>query len=389
VEVPHNLDNRLGFAGYVWDPWIKMYHVRHRVYDPWSQRWQQPDPIGWAGGDVDFYRYANGDPLNSIDPMGLCGGPAMERVDRLAAHYTNEGQRLYHANDSDLGKSMSVASACIGSFAAGLLELPARLLDGAMGTIHEVDLAMNSNLGLIDDETYIQGSSLGRAVAENPDQHPLATIGEGIADAAVDRFRRMADGDAQAWGHTLHDAGLALLAVKPGSAKGAGTTRIADDAAGGAGSGTSPTGGATGPGSAASKSGAAGQADGAGTTTPWQTGTYGELKKGSSGTGLDVDHIPSHRSNVVRREAELGRKLTPDEIEELRQGGQSMAVPRDLHRSQSPTYGGRNNAKLQACDAADPLAAVIRDTGAYRDFVSGSSRALIEQATRQLVVPWR
>jgi len=44
------LDNRIGFAGYWYDPHLKMYHVRHRVYDPVDARWLQRDPIGYAGG---------------------------------------------------------------------------------------------------------------------------------------------------------------------------------------------------------------------------------------------------------------------------------------------------------------------------------------------------
>ncbi|MFN7558658.1 MAG: RHS repeat-associated core domain-containing protein, partial [bacterium] len=68
-----HLDNRLGFAGYVWDPWLKVYHVRHRVYDPFDTRWLQADPIGYAGGDTDLRRYCNGDPINYIDPLGLWG----------------------------------------------------------------------------------------------------------------------------------------------------------------------------------------------------------------------------------------------------------------------------------------------------------------------------
>ncbi|MFN7429003.1 MAG: RHS repeat-associated core domain-containing protein [bacterium] len=71
-----HLDNRLGFAGYVWDPWLKVYHVRHRVYDPFDTRWLQADPIGYAGGDTDLRRYCNGDPVNYVDPMGLAGGAA-------------------------------------------------------------------------------------------------------------------------------------------------------------------------------------------------------------------------------------------------------------------------------------------------------------------------
>jgi RHS repeat-associated protein len=68
-----HLDNRLGFAGYVWDPWLKVYHVRHRVYDPFDTRWLQADPIGYAGGDTDLRRYCNGDPVNFVDPLGLWG----------------------------------------------------------------------------------------------------------------------------------------------------------------------------------------------------------------------------------------------------------------------------------------------------------------------------
>ena len=44
------LDNRLGYGGYVWDPFLKMYHVRHRVLNPRLGIWMQPDPIGYAGG---------------------------------------------------------------------------------------------------------------------------------------------------------------------------------------------------------------------------------------------------------------------------------------------------------------------------------------------------
>jgi len=31
------------------------------------------DPIGFAGGDVNLYRYVQNNPLNSVDPSGLLG----------------------------------------------------------------------------------------------------------------------------------------------------------------------------------------------------------------------------------------------------------------------------------------------------------------------------
>ena len=64
------LDNRLGYAGYVWDPFLQMYHVRHRVLNPRLGIWMQPDPIGYSGG-WNLHEYAGGDPMRFVDPMGL------------------------------------------------------------------------------------------------------------------------------------------------------------------------------------------------------------------------------------------------------------------------------------------------------------------------------
>ncbi|MCW5765449.1 MAG: RHS repeat-associated core domain-containing protein [Phycisphaeraceae bacterium] len=64
------VDNRFGWAGYLWDPALEVYHVRHRVYDPADGRWLQPDPIGHAGG-WNLYEYGGGDYANTIDPWGL------------------------------------------------------------------------------------------------------------------------------------------------------------------------------------------------------------------------------------------------------------------------------------------------------------------------------
>ncbi len=65
-----SVDNRFGYAAYVWDNHLGLYHVRNRVYDPYHGRWLQPDPIGFAGG-VNLYQYGGGDPIDGSDPMGL------------------------------------------------------------------------------------------------------------------------------------------------------------------------------------------------------------------------------------------------------------------------------------------------------------------------------
>lgn len=113
---------------------------------------------------------------------------------------------------------------------------------------------------------------------------------------------------------------------------------------------------------------AGGLDEGAGTARragvdPYDTGSYGDLRKRSTpGDGLDLDHQPSHASNVRRAEEELGRPLTRAEEKAIRNQGTAVARPAAGHRATSPTYGGRNTSAQIGSDAADPGAAVARDS---------------------------
>lgn len=55
------------FAGGYQDP-TGMYHYAARYYDPNIGRFTQPDP---SGQEKNPYLYADGDPVNRIDPSGL------------------------------------------------------------------------------------------------------------------------------------------------------------------------------------------------------------------------------------------------------------------------------------------------------------------------------
>jgi RHS repeat-associated protein len=54
------LDSETGFQRNGW-----------RMYDSNTGRWMQQDPIGFAGGDANLYRYVRNSPTNYVDPNGL------------------------------------------------------------------------------------------------------------------------------------------------------------------------------------------------------------------------------------------------------------------------------------------------------------------------------
>jgi RHS repeat-associated protein len=62
--------NRIGYAGYAWDPVIGANHVRHRVYLPELGRWTRRDPLGYVDG-MSVYEYVASMPIDSVDPDGL------------------------------------------------------------------------------------------------------------------------------------------------------------------------------------------------------------------------------------------------------------------------------------------------------------------------------
>jgi RHS repeat-associated protein len=74
VVTPANDFLRPGFPGQS-EVLADLYYNRARDYDPVLGRYIQADPIV-LGGDVNPYLYANADPVNMIDPLGLFQLPA-------------------------------------------------------------------------------------------------------------------------------------------------------------------------------------------------------------------------------------------------------------------------------------------------------------------------
>lgn len=61
-----------GFAGGLYDSDTGLVRFGFRDYDPMMGRWLSKDPIGFRGGSSNIHEYVNSDPINFVDPTGLC-----------------------------------------------------------------------------------------------------------------------------------------------------------------------------------------------------------------------------------------------------------------------------------------------------------------------------
>jgi RHS repeat-associated protein len=65
------VDTSFAFTGRQFDPATGLQNNLNRWYDPSIGRWLSEDPISFAAGDANLYRYVHGDPVNAVDPTGL------------------------------------------------------------------------------------------------------------------------------------------------------------------------------------------------------------------------------------------------------------------------------------------------------------------------------
>jgi RHS repeat-associated protein len=65
-------DNPFQFAGRENDEGTGLLFERNRYYSPVLGRYISEDPIGFAGGDINFYVRVGNNPVNFVDPFGLC-----------------------------------------------------------------------------------------------------------------------------------------------------------------------------------------------------------------------------------------------------------------------------------------------------------------------------
>lgn len=71
------------WAGHQLDRATGLTHAQARWYDPSIGRFISQDPMGFAAGDANLYRYVSNNPVNAVDPLGL--------AERMSGSYKVKG----------------------------------------------------------------------------------------------------------------------------------------------------------------------------------------------------------------------------------------------------------------------------------------------------------
>lgn len=105
----------------------------------------------------------------------------------------------------------------------------------------------------------------------------------------------------------------------------------------------------------------------------FDVGSYKELRGGYTKgreinevkQELQMDHVPSKAALFNYHERRLGRALSTEERRAVEEGGVAVALPADLHRHYSQTYGANNTPQQIAEDGRSLKTAFERDAQAY------------------------
>ena len=124
-----------GYAGGIYDPHTGLVRFGARDYSAEIGRWTAKDPIGLAGGDVNFYGYVWNDPKNYLDPTGEVGvlgavvGAGIGGVSSFVGTLASGGS----LTEASINATFGIASGAVAGFLPGGTFLRSALSGGALG----------------------------------------------------------------------------------------------------------------------------------------------------------------------------------------------------------------------------------------------------------------
>jgi hypothetical protein len=118
---------------------------------------------------------------------------------------------------------------------------------------------------------------------------------------------------------------------------------------------------------------------------PLEVGPYNELSGRSRGDGLDIDHIPSQKALELYLRNNFPH-MSPRERRNFLQRAPSIAIPFNVHRKFSETYGGRNTSSKQGQDAINIESSVDQNFDAIKTGLleAGFAEAEVEAGRKKL-----
>ncbi|XZE43934.1 RHS repeat-associated core domain-containing protein [Pirellulaceae bacterium SH467] len=154
------VDSIFGYTGRNWDSDIGMQYNRARWYDPQTGRWLSQDPIGFAAGDANLYRYVGNKPTMATDPTGLqepTALPTPEEMERIRR---------------ELGRNRAMGGIALGAHGHGVPAGSFARNDGVFrGGIDPDALARRLSAMATSAEGKSEGDRVGRAIANTFNQN--------------------------------------------------------------------------------------------------------------------------------------------------------------------------------------------------------------------------
>jgi len=149
VDPESVITNNLRFPGQYWDEETGNHYNWNRYYDPGTGRYVSGDSLGFEGGDVNLFRYANNRSIMMVDPFGLYTwtNSDLDAIEAIMSSWEEANTEYAPKTDKKYrgrGATKGVRADCTGSLYAILNEagfrvpyFPTRELDPTQDSYNE------------------------------------------------------------------------------------------------------------------------------------------------------------------------------------------------------------------------------------------------------------